>query len=68
MCSYHIHSTFSDGINTPEEIVLLSSDSHAVETLEFGFSEMKAYLKDIGFTHLMVYLDSQFQSVAIEKA
>lgn len=32
--------------------LILSSDSHSIDTLDFYFDETKKYLKDIGFTHL----------------
>ncbi len=32
--------------------VILSSDSHNVDTLDFGFDDTKKYLRDIGFTEL----------------
>ena len=32
--------------------LILSSDSHNIDTLDFHFVETKKYLKDIGFTHL----------------
>ncbi|MBE6647392.1 MAG: histidinol-phosphatase HisJ family protein [Ruminococcaceae bacterium] len=32
--------------------VTLASDSHSVETLDFGFDEAKKMLKDIGFKHI----------------
>lgn len=32
--------------------VILSADAHQIETLDFGFEEMKKYLQHIGFPHL----------------
>lgn len=40
--------------------LILASDSHAAETLDFGFGEAKAYLRDIGFRHLYTLYDDAF--------
>lgn len=44
-------------LNAP---LILSSDSHNIETLDFGFDEMKKYLRDIGFTHLYTIYNGAF--------
>lgn len=41
--------------------VVLSSDSHAADTLTFGFEEARALLKDIGFKYVYSLLDGQFK-------
>lgn len=43
--------------------IILSSDSHSIETLDFGFKEAKHYLKDIGFQYLYVLSDNVFIKV-----
>lgn len=40
--------------------LILSSDSHNIDTLDFGFNEAKKYLKDIGFTHLFTLYNGKF--------
>lgn len=40
--------------------VMLSSDSHNIDTLDFGFAEAKKILQDIGFRHLYTICDSKF--------
>lgn len=40
--------------------ITLSSDSHSVDTLSFGFSEAERMLKDIGFTYVYKYYDGGF--------
>ncbi len=40
--------------------VMLSSDSHNIGTLDFGFAEAKKILHDIGFEHLYTISDSKF--------
>ena len=40
--------------------VMLSSDSHAVETLDFAFDETKKYLKDIGFEYTYLLYNNEF--------
>ena len=45
--------------------LILSSDSHKAETLDFGFEEAKKYLKEIGFTHLMTLQDGSFVKYSI---
>lgn len=41
--------------------VILSSDSHVVDTLGFGFDEAKAMLKDVGFDGVYVLYDGEFK-------
>ena len=40
--------------------LILSSDSHQIETLDFGFEEAKRHLKDIGFDYLYTLFDGSF--------
>lgn len=40
--------------------LILSSDSHHVDTLDFGFEELRVYLKDLGFRHVYEFLDHRF--------
>ena len=48
--------------NTP---IILSSDSHSIDTLDFQFEETKKYLEDIGFDKIMVLVDNSFKEVDI---
>ncbi|MBR5500814.1 MAG: histidinol-phosphatase [Clostridia bacterium] len=41
--------------------LVLASDSHTIETLDFGFEEAKAYLKEIGFKHVYGLFDGAFK-------
>ncbi|MBQ7034071.1 MAG: histidinol-phosphatase [Clostridia bacterium] len=41
--------------------VILSSDSHSVETLDFYFSEMEQWLRDIGFEAVYELYDGTFK-------
>ncbi|MBR5280195.1 MAG: histidinol-phosphatase [Clostridia bacterium] len=41
--------------------LVLASDSHTIETLDFGFEDAKAYLKEIGFKHVYGLLDGAFK-------
>lgn len=45
--------------------LILSSDSHSIDTLDFGFGETKKFLKDIGFTHLFTIQDGAFKKYAL---
>jgi histidinol-phosphatase (PHP family) len=45
--------------------LLLSSDSHAIETLSFGFDEAKALLRDVGFEYIYALYDGEFKKVRI---
>lgn len=45
--------------------LILSSDSHSIDTLDFGFDEAKKHLKDIGFTHLFTIYDGEFVKYGI---
>lgn len=45
--------------------LILSSDSHSKDTLDFGFEETKELLRDIGFTHLVTMYDGEFVNYAI---
>lgn len=40
--------------------LILSSDSHNIDTLDFGFDEVKKYLKSIGFSHLFTIHNGEF--------
>lgn len=40
--------------------VILSSDSHTVESLQFEFGETRRYLRDIGFREVYALLDGRF--------
>ena len=40
--------------------LVLSSDCHDTENLSFGFSDMRNYLKDLGFQHLYVLYNGEF--------
>lgn len=44
-------------LNAP---LILSSDSHNIDTLDHGFAEAKKYLRDIGFTQLFTMYDGGF--------
>ena len=44
---------------------LLSSDSHSVDTLDFGFEEAKLYLRDIGFRYAFALIDNRFKRYEI---
>ena len=41
--------------------VMLSSDSHAADTIDCAFTETRQLLKDIGFQYVYVLYDGQFQ-------
>ena len=41
--------------------IILSSDSHTIETLNYGFEETKDYLRDIGFRHAFALIDNTFK-------
>ena len=43
--------------------VILSSDSHSAETLDFAFTETKALLRDAGFTHSYTLGESGIKKV-----
>ncbi len=40
--------------------LILSSDSHHIDTLDFAFDETKRHLKDIGFSHLFTLDNGDF--------
>lgn len=40
--------------------IILSSDSHQADTVDFYFEEAKKYIKDIGFTRLVTLQDGKF--------
>ncbi len=48
--------------NTP---IILSSDSHSIDTLDFNFSDTKKYLKDIGFNKITALVDNSFMEFDI---
>ena len=41
--------------------IILSSDSHSIDTLDFRFYETKKYLKDIGFYKITALVDNAFK-------
>lgn len=41
--------------------LILSSDSHSIETLDFKFNETRKYLRDIGFTHAYAILSGRWE-------
>ena len=43
--------------------MIISSDSHSADTLDFGFAEAKALLKDIGFKHTMGLYGGKFVKI-----
>lgn len=45
--------------------MILSSDSHHVDTLDFGFADAKLLLKDIGFKELYTLYNGEFVSYEI---
>lgn len=45
--------------------IILSSDSHQKDTLDFGFTEAKKYLKEIGFTQLCTIDNGEFVKYSI---
>ena len=45
--------------------IILSSDSHHKDTLDFGFAEAKKYLRDIGFTQLYTIDNGEFVKYSI---
>lgn len=45
--------------------LILSSDSHNKDTLDFGFDEAKKQLRDIGFTHLFTLYNGAFVQYGI---
>lgn len=45
--------------------IILSSDSHAIETLDFAFEETKNFLKDIGFKKLKILNNHEFEDTEI---
>jgi len=40
--------------------LILSSDSHSIETLDFGFDEVRKYLKHIGFRYVYSLYNNEF--------
>lgn len=40
--------------------IVLSSDSHTCDTIDYKFEEMRSYLKDIGFNHIFVLYNNKF--------
>ena len=41
--------------------IMLTSDSHSADTLDFGYEETTTHLKDIGFTSAYTLLDNEFK-------
>ena len=48
-------------LNKDNAPIILSSDSHSIDTLDFGFDEAKKYLKDIGFNKITALVDNSFK-------
>ncbi len=40
--------------------IILSSDSHSIDTLDFAFDHTQKYLKDIGFDKIIALVDNSF--------
>ena len=49
-----------DTLKKHDARLILSSDSHRADTIDFAFEEAKLILKDVGFTHVYTFLDGQF--------
>lgn len=45
--------------------IILSSDSHSVETLDFAFEETRQYLRDIGFRYAVAFVDNTLKKYEI---
>ena len=45
--------------------IILSSDSHQIDTLDFAFDNTKKYLKDFGFDKITVLADNEFKQINI---
>lgn len=45
--------------------IILSSDSHCIDTLDYGFEDIKKHLRDIGFTKLMTIKKGSFSQYSI---
>ena len=45
--------------------VTVTTDSHAVSTLDFGMTEAKAMLRDVGFTHTYILHGGEFRPDAL---
>jgi len=45
--------------------IMISSDSHSIETLDFAFKETKQYLRDIGFHDAYALINNQFKKYEI---
>lgn len=45
--------------------VIISSDSHSIDTLNFGFYEAKKMLKEIGFDYVYTLKHGKFQKISI---
>ncbi len=52
-------------INKESGKIILSSDAHSVDTLDFGFEETKILLKDIGFKYAYIITADGFEKVEI---
>ena len=64
----HQHSTFCDGKNTPEEVVLgfgavISSDCHDIRKLAIGYDIAEEMLKKAGFREYYILTDNGFVPV-----
>ena len=45
--------------------IILSSDSHSIDTLDSAFDDTRKYLKNIGFKHLKVLYNYEFKDFKI---
>ena len=45
--------------------VMINSDSHAADTIDCSFDEARILLRDVGFSHVYVLYDGEFQKVPI---
>ena len=45
--------------------IILSSDSHSIDTLDFAFDDTKKYLKEIGFNKITALVDNSFKEFDI---
>jgi len=50
---------------SPGANIILSSDSHNIDTLDFGFKDAKELLQYIGFTELITIDDGKFKKYYI---
>ena len=46
--------------------IIISSDSHSIETLDYHIDEMRAYLRSIGFTHTVTLHGGDFIKIPLK--